>query len=421
MSFVLDASVRHAVFMQRYAAGRAREAREQVFTLRDELLAVIAVNAAKINAGNVEDIDKAVGKFNDDFKNKISADAMALVDSEIDFNAAMLSAATIGVAVLKPTIEKTFNDAYSKGMAVNESVNKIIIPTAIDQFLEKNRQAIRLSVSDSVLAGQSASDNVKDILTHRQPAKASSLVRTIATAVSNSTKQTLFQTNTDFVEGVEFIAVLDSHTTVVCSGNDSKVFQIDSAPVPPLHWGACVEGTMIATDKGDIPIEHVKVGDYVLTHTGNWEPVTAVMGKDYSGNLCTLKNDFGSVRLTPDHPVLTDIGYQVAGKINTGASLFNYRNKLKWPKDWFFGSMVINAVLINSHNIKTKVVEILVAYTVTSITRGVSASIKLDNACADQEVGNITANNFLILKIKSIKVIFKKLLVKCKGLLHSHG
>lgn len=35
--------------------------------------------------------------------------------------------------------------------------------------------------------------------------------------------------------------------------------------------------TMILTEKGYVPIQHVKVGDLVLTHKGRWRPVTAVM------------------------------------------------------------------------------------------------------------------------------------------------
>ena len=54
MSYLLDVSVRHAVFIQRYAAGRAREAKEAMFVLRDDLVEVITKNGAAIESGSTK-------------------------------------------------------------------------------------------------------------------------------------------------------------------------------------------------------------------------------------------------------------------------------------------------------------------------------------------------------------------------------
>jgi len=236
MSYLLDVSVRHAVFIQRYAVGRAREAKEAVFDLRDDLVGIIAKNGAAIESGNTEAIDKRVIEFNEEFTGKINADSSELAASENTFNTNMLIAATIGVKVLKATNKKVLDNAYEKGMAV-DGINKITIPNAVDEFLAKNKQAIKLAVSDSVLAGEVAADKVSDLLTHRQAAKAQSLTKTIANAISGSSRETSFLENTDFVEGVEWISVLDSHTTLICSGRDGKVYPVGSSPVPPAHWG----------------------------------------------------------------------------------------------------------------------------------------------------------------------------------------
>lgn len=236
MSYLLDVSVRHAVFIQRYAAGRAREAREAVFDLRDDLVGIIAKNGAAIEGGNTESIDKRVIAFNEEFTGKINADSLELAASENTFNTNMLIAATLGVTVLKAANKKVLDNAYEKGMAV-DGINKITIPNAVDEFLAKNKQAIKLAVSDSVLAGEVAADKVSDLLAHRQAAKAQSLTKTIAAAISGSSRETSFLENKDFIEGVEWIAVLDSHTTLICSGRDGKTYPLESAPTVPAHWG----------------------------------------------------------------------------------------------------------------------------------------------------------------------------------------
>ena len=236
MSYLLDVSVRHAVFIQRYAAGRAREAKEAMFVLRDDLVEVITKNGAAIESGSTKAIDKRVAKFDEEFATKINDDSLELAGAENNFNTAMLIAATIGVKVAKATDKEVLDNAYNKGMSVS-GINKITIPNAVDEFLSKNKQAIKLAISDSVLAGESPSDKVADLLTHRQPAKAQSLTKTIANAVSGSSRETAFLENKDFIEGVEWIAVLDSHTTLICSGRDGKVYPVGSSPVPPAHWG----------------------------------------------------------------------------------------------------------------------------------------------------------------------------------------
>jgi len=237
MSYLIDVSVRHAVFIQRYAAGRAREAKQEVFNLRDDLVGVIAKNSAAIENGDNTAIDARVDQFNVDLTEKINTDAASLAESENNFNYGMLSAATLGVLVIKPKKKVVLENAYKKGMAVSGGVNKITIPSAVDEFLAKNKEAIKLAVSDSVLAGQPVADSVSDLLTHRQSAKAQSLVKTIANGISGSSRETSFLANDDFIEGVEWISVLDSHTTSICAGRDSKVYPINSAPVPPAHWG----------------------------------------------------------------------------------------------------------------------------------------------------------------------------------------
>ena len=49
-----------------------------------------------------------------------------------------------------------------------------------------------------------------------------------------------------------------------------------------------VAGTLILTHDGYKPIEEVKVGDYVLTHTNQFKRVTAVGSKSYSGTMVKL-------------------------------------------------------------------------------------------------------------------------------------
>ncbi len=203
-----------------------------------------------------------------------------------------------------------------------------------------------------------------------------------------------------------------------CASNDQKVFPIGvGAPMPPLHWGACVENTLITTKRGQIHIQNVKVGDYALTHTGKWKKVTAIMAKPHKGKIKELINNLGSsVRLTKDHPILTSIGYKAASDIEVRDKAFNYGNKFERSKFWNFSPFIEQTILIDAHNIKTKCVERLIAYSVTSKTAGVSSAINLNNNIINEKIDNIYINSFLKIKIYTffLKKIIKQFFVKCR-------
>ena len=65
-------------------------------------------------------------------------------------------------------------------------------------------------------------------------------------------------------------------------------------------------GTMIATTRGNLPIERIRVGDSVLTHRGRWRPVTATMVRQHEGELVAI-DAIGltdPLRCTGNHPFL---------------------------------------------------------------------------------------------------------------------
>lgn len=54
-----------------------------------------------------------------------------------------------------------------------------------------------------------------------------------------------------------------------------------------------------------VSANHLTVGDLVMTHTGNWEPVARVMVRTYDGEVVTIKPQGGlPMTMTPEHPVL---------------------------------------------------------------------------------------------------------------------
>jgi SPP1 gp7 family putative phage head morphogenesis protein len=61
------------------------------------------------------------------------------------------------------------------------------------------------------------------------------LVRTAVQHSAQVARETFFRANDDIVLGLEWVAALDSRTTIQCRSLDGKRFPLDSGPRPPLH------------------------------------------------------------------------------------------------------------------------------------------------------------------------------------------
>ena len=66
------------------------------------------------------------------------------------------------------------------------------------------------------------------------------------------------------------------------------------------------KGTLITTNKGDIPIEEIGMNDLVLTDKGNFKPVTWTDKHTHCGNIVTLQysGDYQKLICTDNHPIL---------------------------------------------------------------------------------------------------------------------
>lgn len=259
----------------------------------------------------------------------------------------------------------------------------------------------------------SKSGTTKSVL-DRARRSAKQLAITGTNHYANTARIAFVDANDDILKGYRFLAVNDSRTSRVCARLDQTVWPANSPKLstvtPPLHPNACVEGTMITTKRGLIPIEDVIVGDYALSHTNEYKRVTCVMAKKNNTPVLELINNFGErVRLTNDHPILTSDGWKKAGDVKRGDKIFNNPDKFIWSKHWFFGSLVKQRVLIDTHNIETQATKELIPYNISSFTAGVSSSINLNKYISDFKIRDILTNWYLklIVNIKGFKNVDK--------------
>lgn len=107
----------------------------------------------------------------------------------------------------------------------------------------------------------------------------------------------------------------------------------------------CMPGSLVYTSRGQIPIEQIKVGDIVLSHSGRFRQVLKTMCNEHDGEMVSIGTygDAKTIDVTPNHPVrVLDKAKQIykwipASEIKVGDLMVRPRRK--------FGDAVIKPEL----------------------------------------------------------------------------
>lgn len=64
---------------------------------------------------------------------------------------------------------------------------------------------------------------------------AQTLAQTATSAISNASRQAVYQRNRSIIPREVYVATLDSRTTPICRSEDNEVYEVGQGPIPPLH------------------------------------------------------------------------------------------------------------------------------------------------------------------------------------------
>ena len=129
-----------------------------------------------------------------------------------------------------------------------------------------------------------------------------SLVRTSINQVANAASQQVYEANQDITKKYRYVATLDTRTSSICRALDGREFEYGKGPTPPQHFN-CLPGDALVAPRGRI---------------------AAVYRRRYEGFLYVIKTADGDVvRVTPNHPILTNAGWQPAQSIKVGDQVFS--------------------------------------------------------------------------------------------------
>jgi len=77
------------------------------------------------------------------------------------------------------------------------------------------------------------------------------VVRTTVNQVQNAASQSVYQANSDITAKYQYVATLDSRTSLICASLDGQIFEYNKGPIPPQHFN-CRSTTVPVLDDDEL-------------------------------------------------------------------------------------------------------------------------------------------------------------------------
>lgn len=237
---LLDASVRHQVWLQRFSATEAKKTAALLADADKDLTKRIGqayaagetTSAKRLSAllADIKRMRKAVlqtklpKKLTPELQTLAVDEALRerlMIEGSIPFD---IKLASVPVATAKAAAETSIQgvslDGWLAGITQQEAI--------------KLDRQIRLGVIEGDTVQQMVSRT--KAITGQTTSQAESLVRTAVNNVSNAARSEVWKANADIISELRWTATLDGRTSAICQSRDGQTFPMDSGPRPPAHF-----------------------------------------------------------------------------------------------------------------------------------------------------------------------------------------
>lgn len=256
-----DAVISHAFQFERLRAGLDRSALAWINTeLRPALTAMMGKRLVAI-----EERGRDIGKRSTERLKRMQAEIDALISGNFSELREMMATQLqeiggLEAAWLMDAMDKAGNlpalgismtapsQATIRQVVRGETIRGGFLRDWFKGIDRSTRLQVKSAIDVGIVSGQSTDEIVRGIIGTRRAAYADGLlqrsrrevttmVRTAATHVSARARQETMEANGDVLKGWQFVATLDTKTTVDCIDADGTLIPLgETGPTPPLHF-----------------------------------------------------------------------------------------------------------------------------------------------------------------------------------------
>ena len=305
MSYVNDNN-RHQIYLQRLATGLLNT---KVYPSLEE--AYKAARLILLDRGQIKNLRQlnAVLSAVDTSTTKITAAALDEVTKELNAIAVYEASyyanliggyAAVELAVPGAKTIQDFIDSALMSLTSGERVTAGLWSEFIGNQIASVAATYNNAIKASFVNNESLSQGIKRMREATQGLlrrEYEALVRTGIQHYALNAREAMAQDNLDILEKRYYNTVFDNRRSLLCAGRHGKTWLLtdDSYPRLPAHFNCLSEDTLVTT----------------------CSEVSNVYKRRYKGVMVNFTTKAGrSVKITPNHPVLTGRGWVKAGELN---------------------------------------------------------------------------------------------------------
>lgn len=247
---LIDRLTTHQVYMLRVSAGYQREALRILEDLERYLVGRLTASALTSWSRQrlldmLAETRSAIAQAHSEIRRAVPLADVAALEARYSARA-LREAITIGVSVGVPSearLRALVGDLLIQGAPSSEWWSRQAGDTAF-RFASAVRQGVAAGETNAQIVQRIRGTPTLPGVMEVSRRNAEALVRTSVQTVAQATRAETWRANADLLEGVRWIATLDSRTTVQCAARDGLVWDLDGKPQghsvpfqePPIHW-----------------------------------------------------------------------------------------------------------------------------------------------------------------------------------------
>lgn len=264
LGLIRNKSLAHTIALQRLRASEVQFTRAEVSNLNARVYGRVASLLAKLKGRGgfasrnpfdtsaysnlIDAVETTVSRGYQQLLNQFAAKLVSLGEYELEYQAKLL-ADSLGIVLKMPSSGDVLASVKTRpihGLAIGEH---------FDRLTTASINSIKAEINRGILEGLQTSDILRNLestsfaLTGNQ---VEAVTGTAVTHTANHSREALWDSNGDEIIGVVYVAVLDTHTTLICASLNGNVYELDDGPRPPQHY-ECRSTTWPVTKKFGAP------------------------------------------------------------------------------------------------------------------------------------------------------------------------
>jgi len=236
---IIDTLTRRQIFIQRYSKAESRRLLKHLKRLSAEIK-----SAAKSSQGMALSVQIArlTQEILEAYGDDLLEGARKFAEDEAEFAGQALVNSTKLESFASPSREQILSAFRDEPMVLlsGNKAQATSINEMVAKFTTNKTARINELIRDATTQGKTLDevvDAVLDEVAHRTPQQAEALVRTVTNQVGSTARSEVYKANANVLIGEEYVAVLDSRTTIICASLDGTIYPVGEGVHPPAHWG----------------------------------------------------------------------------------------------------------------------------------------------------------------------------------------